>query len=296
MTDTEHDLLAAVRRDPFDDGPRLVMADWYDENGEPDRAEFIRVQCQYPKCFDMTCECPHDPNGFRTGITCPDPVRKAWEYTRNGLSDFGDTIPGVYINTRHFRGAEVTIRRGFPDHVTLSLNQLMGGECESCVGANLPTRLNWGSGSLHCGPCHGTGTTPGLADELSLWPLSGVRLSCREPDDDVHTLPSFTWWRDDSKAVDFEKSLIPQDIFNLIDATEMIDWGDTRKSFDTPAAAHTDLSRACVDMLRSRRGDPAMRWPGEKPKGPPLTGNDQADAFNYAAAAMDQLQYTGDTP
>ena len=38
------DLLAAVVANPDDDGPRLVLADWYDEHGEPERAEFIRVQ------------------------------------------------------------------------------------------------------------------------------------------------------------------------------------------------------------------------------------------------------------
>src|SRR5262249_34905741 len=31
---------------PDDDTPRLVLADWLEENGEPERAEFIRIQCQ----------------------------------------------------------------------------------------------------------------------------------------------------------------------------------------------------------------------------------------------------------
>jgi uncharacterized protein (TIGR02996 family) len=37
-------LLRAVLADPDDDAPRLIYADWLDENGDPDRAEFIRVQ------------------------------------------------------------------------------------------------------------------------------------------------------------------------------------------------------------------------------------------------------------
>ena len=44
MTDREA-LLAAVAADPRDDAPRLVLADWLDEQGEPERAAFIRVQC-----------------------------------------------------------------------------------------------------------------------------------------------------------------------------------------------------------------------------------------------------------
>jgi len=39
-------LLAAIRAAPGDDAPRLVYADWLDEHGQPERAEFIRVQCQ----------------------------------------------------------------------------------------------------------------------------------------------------------------------------------------------------------------------------------------------------------
>jgi uncharacterized protein (TIGR02996 family) len=44
MTDREA-LLRAVIENPDDDAPRLVYADWLDEHGDPDRAEFIRVQC-----------------------------------------------------------------------------------------------------------------------------------------------------------------------------------------------------------------------------------------------------------
>jgi uncharacterized protein (TIGR02996 family) len=38
--------LQAILEDPDDDTPRLVYADWLDENGQHDRAEFIRLQCE----------------------------------------------------------------------------------------------------------------------------------------------------------------------------------------------------------------------------------------------------------
>jgi uncharacterized protein (TIGR02996 family) len=38
-------LLAAIIANPDDDTPRLVYADWLQENGQPERAEFIRLQC-----------------------------------------------------------------------------------------------------------------------------------------------------------------------------------------------------------------------------------------------------------
>jgi uncharacterized protein (TIGR02996 family) len=39
-------LLQAILADPEDDGPRLIYADWLEENGNADRAEFIRVQIE----------------------------------------------------------------------------------------------------------------------------------------------------------------------------------------------------------------------------------------------------------
>jgi uncharacterized protein (TIGR02996 family) len=41
------ELLAAIRDNPDDDAVRLVYADYLEENGEPERAEFIRVQVNY---------------------------------------------------------------------------------------------------------------------------------------------------------------------------------------------------------------------------------------------------------
>src|SRR4051794_34469593 len=38
-------LLQAVRDDPQDDGPRLVLADWLEDAGDGFRAEFVRLQC-----------------------------------------------------------------------------------------------------------------------------------------------------------------------------------------------------------------------------------------------------------
>lgn len=43
---TEQALLRAILDTPADDAPRLIYADWLEENGQPERAEFIRVQCE----------------------------------------------------------------------------------------------------------------------------------------------------------------------------------------------------------------------------------------------------------
>jgi uncharacterized protein (TIGR02996 family) len=42
-----HDgFLRAIAAAPEDDATRLIYADWLDEHGEPERAEFIRLQCE----------------------------------------------------------------------------------------------------------------------------------------------------------------------------------------------------------------------------------------------------------
>jgi uncharacterized protein (TIGR02996 family) len=46
MSGERKQLLAAIRANPDDDAPRLVFADWLEENGEPDFAEFIRVEIE----------------------------------------------------------------------------------------------------------------------------------------------------------------------------------------------------------------------------------------------------------
>ncbi len=37
-------LLEAAKQRPEDDGPRLVLADWLEDSGQPERAEFVRLQ------------------------------------------------------------------------------------------------------------------------------------------------------------------------------------------------------------------------------------------------------------
>jgi uncharacterized protein (TIGR02996 family) len=47
----EEALLRAICIEPEDDTPRLVYADWLDENGQPERASFIRFQIQFARAL-----------------------------------------------------------------------------------------------------------------------------------------------------------------------------------------------------------------------------------------------------
>src|SRR5262245_49875784 len=39
-------LLQQGRQSPHEDTTRLVLADWLEDHGESDRAEFVRIQCR----------------------------------------------------------------------------------------------------------------------------------------------------------------------------------------------------------------------------------------------------------
>lgn len=51
-SDDERAFFDRIRDEPDDDGPRLMYADWLDENGQPERAEFIRLQCALARLPD----------------------------------------------------------------------------------------------------------------------------------------------------------------------------------------------------------------------------------------------------
>jgi uncharacterized protein (TIGR02996 family) len=46
MIPIQQAFLRDIREHPDDDTPRLIYSDWLEENGQPERAEFIRVQCE----------------------------------------------------------------------------------------------------------------------------------------------------------------------------------------------------------------------------------------------------------
>jgi uncharacterized protein (TIGR02996 family) len=70
MTDGEA-LLRAILGQPKEDTPRLAYADWCDENGQPERAEFIRAAIEHAK-------------------THPDPRNIDHWYTRSSDTLWGD--------------------------------------------------------------------------------------------------------------------------------------------------------------------------------------------------------------
>jgi uncharacterized protein (TIGR02996 family) len=97
MTENEA-FLQAIIENP-EDAPRLVYADWLDEHGQPERAEFIRLQCRLAR-----------------GATDPDSLRRLREREGQLLRahELRWTAPlhGLVQRARFVRG--------FPERVTLT--------------------------------------------------------------------------------------------------------------------------------------------------------------------------------
>jgi uncharacterized protein (TIGR02996 family) len=82
--------LKAICANPDDDGPRLIFTDWLEDNGDPERAEFIRVQCALEKLTE------NDPRYF-TLWACEERLLNAhWpEWIVPICKVFGEPLPKV---------------------------------------------------------------------------------------------------------------------------------------------------------------------------------------------------------
>jgi uncharacterized protein (TIGR02996 family) len=81
---TEGDALyRAILAAPDDDAPRLVWADWLEENGDPDRAEFVRLQCEWA-ALD-----PGDPRRAELGERSGDLLLRSRSRWLTGLGIYG---------------------------------------------------------------------------------------------------------------------------------------------------------------------------------------------------------------
>lgn len=174
IADTDADFLRAILAAPDDDAPRLIYADWLDENGKPERAEFIRVQCQLARwdcTFKQTKEqpgwkhnCGTDENGY--WLCQPLRSREADLLQQHGEAwamaelvrplGFNITICGIeghQVRERRDGGLARAITwhwsRGFIEQVELDCATLLGRECERCEGRG-----------FDLSPCDVCGNTP----------------------------------------------------------------------------------------------------------------------------------------
>jgi uncharacterized protein (TIGR02996 family) len=160
-------LLRAVLTEPDEDTPRLAMADWYGENGDEARAEFVRVQCElHRRCFGGWTPTQQDVDDM-------EPLRRR---ERELLADGDWRNADAWF---HFSGLRLSNIWGGPPghrHPTLALRPADGADGDrECV---------------HCSVCRGfvESVTCTAADWLAhadaiVWPPTVACGHCagREP-------------------------------------------------------------------------------------------------------------------
>src|SRR4051794_40513367 len=91
--------LEAIREAPEDDAVRLVYADWLEDEGQVDRAEFIRLQCELARLG------PGDPKGVKLR-------KRERALLKQHETDWGELV-GFPSSVRG------EMRRGFLEHIAL---------------------------------------------------------------------------------------------------------------------------------------------------------------------------------
>jgi uncharacterized protein (TIGR02996 family) len=162
MTNDGDALFRAILANPADDMPRLVYADWLQENGKPERAEFIRLQCeawhlcpQYPTITDARTAASRLLREYRDtwhaelptipGVTWSDLfvrgfLDSAWIEPEGDLQAQLDAMftlaPLRHLTVIDFgrRGLEVFFKSGYADRLTTLRRQGKGSGHSAGVG------------------------------------------------------------------------------------------------------------------------------------------------------------------
>ena len=227
-------LLRGVLADPASDFLRLVLADWIEEHGDGDRAEYIRDAVAFDALGYPEGPCP-------PGCQCGG----AGTALKRTIAERGDEWAGAAFGPAVI--SELVWRRGFVSGVTLTLAAFVGGPCGECDGGYVRA----GPDSHWCRACQGIGRTPGIAAALfAAHPIEEVTLP------DVGTVQSFGGWHfarwPDGFVVDLQLYETTYLIREPLWSRELV--GPFRSAADAYAA----LNRRCVAWGRESAGRPPI--------------------------------------
>lgn len=257
-------LLAAILATPADDLPRLVYADWLDENGEGERAEFIRLAVEIERLggYYGACKVAH-PNAIVGCGSC-----EACKITRrmDVLIEDGDPhditagwqiAPQWAWSYREYEQVapcpEAIVRRGFVHTVVCTLADWVGGECERCGGSGMSEREYHGvtDSDGGCPTCSGTGRTSGIGPAVvRSHPVEAVRVTDREPFESEGT---WSWYPVGYEPGFHEESDLPVDVLFLMEGSDITlsERGRHIHYSNTRDAAMLALSAACIAWAKA---------------------------------------------
>ena len=291
MTAEEASILYAIRLQPDEDTVRLVYADWLDEHGQPERAEFIRVQCELAKLSSQghgssEAECPvitakkkrGGPGGqmMPSCRVCDDAFdmeyREREMFKGGGGIDLWSDVPwatektqltvttlaretGFRVGPSEGHPLDVTLvfRRGFADEVRLGLAAFLGGECVVCGGSG----RTGGPVSDDCLGCTGRDDyirTTGLAAAIfAAHPVTRVVPTDKRP---TGVEGVGYMWLYDGPSRPGDPATLPRDL--MVPPVVSREGGFPCR-FDTPEAATDALSVVLMGIGRESAGLPPLK-------------------------------------
>lgn len=259
---TETGLLRAICENPADDCLRLVYADWLDDCGEAERAEFIRVQCELAK--ECACVCGPTRGGWRTCHSCVLHRRERDLLDKRDLHWLDEAFGGIPWCGKSESGdsrlmpfgpdgdsrIEVKFRRGFIDEVRCTMADWCGTECAACDGTGKRSHslVSGGLISTDCDKCFSIGRIGAHGPAIvAAQPVTRVVLT-----DAIH--PREYGGGDDRWAV-YRDQLGPLwDVLVPGEATAVY-WFAERRDHDE---LESTLSLAAVSWARSAAGLPPL--------------------------------------
>lgn len=245
------DLLRRVLEHPDDNDPRQAYADFLEEAGEADRAEFIRVQMELAR--DGYWPCGKTRRRDLSLLARQRDLLKRHE-ARWLIDDWGRRC-GVYNDNDGWKGGiKWHWDRGFVCRVECPTNVLMGGRCSNsfCTNGMALEDHDGKAGYGTCQTCHGTGHTYAIAKALGeSVPITSVVLTDLEA---WHFSPSPYIWYDADRAIRIHpQSNVPGPIWGLIDLP-LVGGGRSQKSAESRADADQALAKAAALYCRKLAG------------------------------------------
>ena len=255
MTSDEQSLLSAVLDKPADDTPRLLYADWLEEQGHGERAEFIRVQCELATLLaPHNGRWPHEAKGWCDCDYCAlcRRERKLWEAdTTDGVWRIDFALPwkqnechvlipqNALANAAHHEAQmpRIVVKRGWPAEVSCTLADWIGGDCGECNGTA-------------CGKCYGGGVIPGHGPAIvAAQPVEVVRVTDKRP---ILSGVFWTWYSSGNRLTP-EHTIIPMPIFDLLKPHSLSSGSSQIVHFHSEQAAVAALSAALIAWAKEQK-------------------------------------------
>lgn len=220
----EEEFFDRIRENPNEDWPRLQYADWLEEQGRCEHAEYIKLSCELASTPDI------DDNTRNKKQTRMRELRIGHSHTWTdfvNITKVFTNIPRVRSRNQHEHKPEVsTWSRGFISAITLP-----GLEYYSLIAQKIIHAL------------------PGLEPEgIRFKTKRPIRLYTLDIEDNTHT-----WW----VAPDYyfrDQSSLPAYLFELLSGSKQGDLITIRKDYPSYQDAVVDLSRAAYRYGRIQLG------------------------------------------